>query len=538
MSERISIVVDLAGNLARRARQYSSSLSRFSRSGSSSLSRLSRAARATGGALDRMGNRYTALAAGAAGIGTAKILVDLESRLTAIGIQSDISDQRLEKLKQQLFDIAQSPDVRVDPEKILSGIEEVITRTGEFEVAVENIGNIARTIRATGAAGEDVGALVANLFEKFNIRDAQTMLKMIDSLALQGKAGAFELKDLATQGNRVSAAFAATGRTGPAAVREMGAILQMVRRNTGSADEAATSFERMIATLTQEKVKELQKKGIRIWDAEELKKGNKIARSIPDIIKDIVKATKGDTEKLAEVFDIRALRAINAFALEFKQKGNFESFDRFLKQQGTGAQVMADAARAAKTASAALDSLATSWKALADDALDEPIDKVTKMVNALNGDQLQTGLGLLAGGGGAAVLAAKLGKRSKVVSGAARFAGRGAASAARLAARLAVSPAGAVAGAGLAGAAAGTLLYDKLIAGTAFGDAFGRAVAKALLALTGSEEARHALEVDRRTQGMKGELVIRVEQDGKVRARSFRGERLDVDIDTGKVMVR
>jgi len=385
--ERIKILVNLAGNVARKARQYAKSMQRFERSTSTSLRRVRRAARAAGRGIKRMGNRYTALAATAAGTVAVRSIASMEDRLTALGIQAGVTDDRLASLKKRIFDVAKQPSVRLDPQEILAGLEKVVSITGNFDVAVGNINNIAHAIRASGSAGEDVGALVANLFQKFNIRDAKTMAKMLGLLSQQGEKGAFELKDLATQGNRVTAAFAATGRTGTAAVREMGALLQMIQRNTGSADEASTAFERMLATITQEKVSELQKNGIQIWDQKQLAKGNKVARSIPDIIKDIVIATNGDVQKLSSIFDIRALRAVNAFVLDFKKNKGFKDFNDFLHTEGNSAQLFAESARQADTLSASLEGLATTIKAFADKELLGALSGLKDGLNALLDEQ-------------------------------------------------------------------------------------------------------------------------------------------------------
>lgn len=583
-NQRTTITIDAAGNFVSRLQGFGRQFGQFSEQGRRHLGQLQRTAQLVGGALDRMGNRWTALATGAAGVGTVRSVVALDARLTRLQVQAEITGDEMRSLKDRIFEVAQAPDIRVDPSEIVEAIEEIVARTGRLDLAVDNIENLGRTIQATGAAGRDAGGLVANIFEKFRIDKAEEILQALDTLTRQGKAGAFELKDLATQGNELMAAFASTGRVGPEAVREMGAIIQMIRRATGSSAEATTSFERLMSALTEQQVGELRKRGIRIWDEEALENGQKMARSVPDIIRDIITATRGDTEKLAEVFDIRALRALRAFALEFQAGHGFEAMESFLAIQGDGAAIMADAATNAATAAAAMQNLRTAWQSFANEQLTEPIQRLADIINDIDPERLRRilsvatatvaalaavsvgmkiGRGVMsaarfirgpgAGGGAGGVLggraSAALAQPVYVTNwpgalggpggGAAAGAGAGAGAAAGRGMGL-LAKTGLVAGAGALGFGAGTLIDRALLQqseqGLAWRDRLGEAVATAL-AQAGVGSAREALEANERAR-MSGELVVRIETDAgdagrpRARVRRLRTRNLDVDVDT------
>lgn len=568
MGLKTSIIIDLSGNFERRAREYGAAMGRFTRTTAGHLSFLRRATAVAGAGLERFGNRYTALATGAAGLGSVKFLVGLEARLTQLGINANVSAQGMDELKQQLFDIARMRDVRVDPMGLLEAVEEIVKRTGRLDVARDNLANIGRTMRATGAEGRDVGATIANLFEKFDLGTANAALQAIDTLSLQGKEGAFELRDFATQMNEIAAAYAATGRKGPQAVREMGAIMQMVMRTSGSAPEAATNFERMMATLTSEKVKELQDHGITIFDPVQLKKGIKEFRPIPDIIKDIVKATKGDEEKLSTVFDIRALRAIRAFGLEFKSGRGFEAFDKFLAMQGNGSQLLEDSARNARTAAAAMQNLATAWKKFADANLTAPIQALADLLDKLGSERTNTAIKALVGIG-LGIAALKVGR--SVYRGVGGLFGGGAGAAGAIAGGMPIplpvyvvnqrgnsyipeipgGPGGAggkaggrvgmlsrlgrfaaVAGAGVAGWEGGKWINENFVEGTAMSSMIGRALSYGL-AMKGNKDALESILLERQAKGaMNGELKITIE-DGRAKVTRLRSQNLDIDVDTG-----
>ncbi|MBS4046190.1 MAG: tail tape measure protein [Alphaproteobacteria bacterium] len=359
------------------------------------LGRVGRAAQLAGGAIDSLGNRYTALITGAAGLGTAKMLVDQEMRFTRLGIAADMTADQVDAMRRQILQVANMPDIRVDSSEITAAIEQILEKTGNLELARDNIRNIGLAIQATGAAGADVGSMFADAFEKFGIKDSAQILAATDAIAAQGKAGAFTLANLATQGSRVTSAYAVTGRQGVQAMTEMGAALQMIRRGVSSPEQAATAFEALLRTLQDaDKVKMLKAGGIQIMDP----KNPKVMRSVIDIMQDIIKKTGGDALKLSQVFDSEAMRAFNGAVAEFKQTGGFESFGKFLDAGGDGSTLLTDSARAAKEASAAMQSLKTVYTTFSTAALTGPIRFFADQINGIKPENLERAMRALAWG--------------------------------------------------------------------------------------------------------------------------------------------
>ncbi len=124
-----------------------------------------------GSGLDRLGNRYTAVLSGAGGVGAVKAVSDLDTRFTYLGIQAGKTTEEMDALKRKIFEVAQAPDIRVDPAGITDAIGVIIEKTGNMQVATDNIRNIGLAMRATQAAGKDVGGVVAQFFEKAGITD-------------------------------------------------------------------------------------------------------------------------------------------------------------------------------------------------------------------------------------------------------------------------------------------------------------------------------------------------------------------------------
>jgi hypothetical protein len=364
MALKTSLVINLDGNLSSRANQFLGGLQRLGSGGSRSMQILQRSAHAAGQGLDRLGNRYTALLTGAAGIGAARQVMALEERFVRLGITVGRSNKEMAGLKKEIFETAKAPDIRVDPGEIIGAIEDITEKSGNLKFARDNIRNIGLAIQATGAQGKDIGAVMAE-FEKMGIVDPKQVMEAMDILNVQGKEGAFTLQNLASLGPRVVTAYTSMGRGGVTAIREMGAALQIIRMGTGSSEQAATAFEAVMRTLSDaKKVKDLQKGGIQVFDPNALKEGKETLRPINELMVEIVKKTGGKKTLLSEVFDAEAIRAFNTAAAEFQRTGKIETLEKFYRVQADGTTTTRDSARAAQTANAALQNLLTVWKEL------------------------------------------------------------------------------------------------------------------------------------------------------------------------------
>jgi hypothetical protein len=410
---KTSIILDLAGNLQSRARQFTGGLQRLGKQGSASMRLLGSGVSAASRGLDRLGSRYTALITGAAGIGAARMVGDLEERFVQMGIDANRGAEEMDALKKQIFDVAKAPDIRVDPGQITSAVEEIVQKTGDLKFAQENIRNIGLAISATGAEGIDIGGVMAE-FQKMGL-SAKEAFESLDTLNLQGKEGAFTLKNLAALGPRVVTSYTAMGRTGQSAMLEMGAALQVIRQGAGSSEMAATSFEALMRVLGDlDKVKVLQQGGIQVFDAEELKKGHRVLRPINELMKEMVTRYKGDKTIIQKVLgETEAARAFNSVVSEFVRTGAVESLDKFMKLHGDGSTLIGDSARKAGTFNASLRTLYTIWQQFADKELTGPIKSLTAALDGLKPGTVERWLNigkyimLIAGG---LVIANKVGR--------------------------------------------------------------------------------------------------------------------------------
>ncbi|MGK2740529.1 hypothetical protein ACSHT0_06505 [Tepidicaulis sp. LMO-SS28] len=364
-----------------------------------------------GKGLDFAANKYTALV-GAVGLGaTVRQVGNLQERFVRLGIQANKSQTEINALKKEIYDTALSDGVRVDAGEITAAVETIIEKTGDLDLARDNLQNIALAIQASGAAGQDIGAMVANMWDKYGIRESEEVLQQLDRFVEQGKFAAFALKDQATQSERLMAAYAGVGRTGAAAASEQGALIQMFRKGTGSAEQAVTAFERTLAEL-RSKSEDVEDLGVDVWDPEALAEGRREMRAITDVLKELIMATDGDVKKLGEIFGDESIRGINVLASEFNRTGGFQQMEDLLKTGGTGDALSKDADRASRTFNQVLGSLATAWARFAENKLTKPIDMLAGAISDLGAEGANTAftLGSIGAGlVGGAVAARKLG---------------------------------------------------------------------------------------------------------------------------------
>lgn len=400
MALKTSLIIDLAGNIQTRARQYGSALGGLASRGRAAMRGLSSAAQLAGRSLDKLGNRYTALLGGGAAAIAVRGTMNIQEQLTRLGITADASDEIIKGLHNSILDAANAPDIRVDPSQILAAVDSVMEKTGDLKFAQENIRNIGLAIQASGADGAAIGDIFAE-FQKQGM-SAKDALASVDVLIAQGKAGAFTLKDLASLGPRVVTSYTALGRSGPRAMKEMGAVLQMIRMSTGSSEQATTAWEAMLRTFSdRKKVQFLEKQGVKLFN----KDGS--LRAANELMVEILKAAGNSRINLSDVFDAEAIRAFNAIM----DKVGIDKLQELMRIEGDGTTVQRDSARAAATANAALQSLKTTWGKFADSNLSGPIQKVADALNAIEPGRLETALdraGKLAITLGGAVAAYKL----------------------------------------------------------------------------------------------------------------------------------
>lgn len=204
--------------------------------------------------------------------------------------------------------------------------------------------------KATQASPEDAARTTIALRNIFGIGTDQIMAAY-DAMAMGGKAGEFEVPDMAKHFPSISSKMAALGEGGMSGTQLAVALGQAIRKTAGSSDDAATNFENMLGKFrSQDFIKNAKEYGI---DPDATMKAAVAKGDSPVLaLLDEIKAKVGmDGVKLAELMpDVESLAG-----LEASLKGLEDVRKLMADMEAAPGTVMNDFAGATDNASSAFD---------------------------------------------------------------------------------------------------------------------------------------------------------------------------------------
>ncbi|MBA1372409.1 phage tail protein [Klebsiella pneumoniae] len=388
MANRLTteILINLAGNLTAKARQYGANMSEFARTNQRAMSVVKATTAAAGRGLDALGNRYTTMIAGFASGAMLREFATTDRALTELGIAAGKTREEM----RQIFSDTQDAAIkfRVDDAEVMKALANVNKMTGDLDFGVKNKEMMAASIAASGSDGDSIGGLFAT-FQKFKTKSDQENLLAMDFLNQLGKEGGFELKDFAQSGTKIFSAYAGTGRTGPEAIKEMGAVMESAMDAVGDRDLAATASFNLLNDLRNPKIaKILEASGVKLRD----KSGGMLA--INEIVKNIAQLSgkdgpKRQDERLAKAGFTDYSRLIISSVTTGKGAENFARYNAVVAD---GSGIMADAAYAAQDFTSAMTSLNVTWKKFANSNLAHPVQELADAINSVDQKTVQNWL--------------------------------------------------------------------------------------------------------------------------------------------------
>ena len=388
MASRLTteILINLAGNLTAKARQYGANMSEFARRNERAMSVVKATTAAAGRGLDALGNRYTGMIAGFAGGAMLREFAQTDRRITRMGLAAEKTRAEMAQMFGGMQDAAIK--FKVDDSEVIGAVEKIGTVTGDIDFGFKNKNNLAASIAASGGSGESIGGLFAQ-FPKYQLMSEKQTLEAMDTLNKLGKEGAFELKDIAEKGVRALSMYSAAGGKGVAGIKDVGVALESAIDVTGDRDTAATAVENLIRDLQVPKVvKTLKHNGINVFD----KEGQ--MRSLPVLLQEISKrsGSKGAEQQNARLlgagFNQDSILLISSVT---SGKGA-ENLKRYQSVVADGQGILDDAAYAAQDFTSAIQSLSTTWEKFANSNLAKPVQELADALNAVDQETVQNWL--------------------------------------------------------------------------------------------------------------------------------------------------
>lgn len=293
----------------------------------------------------------------AAAAGAVKNYAAMERQIGRIGDTADATVEQTERFSQRMRDLA--ADVRMPFQQVVDGVAELAASGKNLDEIGRLMPGLARAAHATGSDFKDIATTSDAIANSFGIT-ADQMERAFDFLAYYGKAGKFELKEMASELPSLAPAFAALGYRGEEAVNKLAAALQTVRMETGTSGEAATSMMDVLTKMQSETVSNNFKKfGIDVRKA--MATARRDGKDVLETFKNLaVQAVKGDLSKLPQLFTDKQMQ-IGMRALI----NNWKEYEALLSSSGDAAGTVAEGVkRFSNDTQASLDALSNSWDRL------------------------------------------------------------------------------------------------------------------------------------------------------------------------------
>jgi TP901 family phage tail tape measure protein len=230
--------------------------------------------------------------------------------VTRIGITADATDAQIEDLQTRLRDLAYEGGKGFN--EVREGIESLVTGGMDLKKAGDALPAIIKTAQAAGAEVKDIATTTLSLDQAMGIA-TNKMQSAFDVMVTGGKAGKFELKDMARYFPSIAPAAAAIGLKGEKGLKKIVAVMQTIRQGTGTTEEAAASIQNIFAKMeSEETTNKFEKFGIDLRKemAKTRKEGGDLLATFTQLTE---KATKGDLSKIPQLFtDMEFARGMRA----------------------------------------------------------------------------------------------------------------------------------------------------------------------------------------------------------------------------------
>lgn len=254
--------------------------------------------------MDEMRGRM--LEAGAVAYGLARAIsapisaaTAFETKLEDIGQKANIPVAALPKLGAAIREVAR--DTTQSAAAIADGMDVLTGMGASQDDALGLLPAIGRAATAYGASVADLSQAGYAALSNLNV-PAEQFAGALDAMAEAGKAGAFELKDMAQYFPALGAGYQALGQKGVPAVADLAAALQIVRSGTGDSASAATNLSNVLQKIrAPATVAAFKKMGVNLES--ELSRAAEAGLTPIEAIAEITnKALKGDLGKLGYLF--------------------------------------------------------------------------------------------------------------------------------------------------------------------------------------------------------------------------------------------
>lgn len=295
-----------------------------------------------------------AVSAAAIAAGARKAYTDFanyDRQITRILITAGAAASEAKKTKDSLKALA--ADVALPVAAVTEGLDSLVAAGRSLPDAMAFIPAVARTAQAAGAEVVDIARTADAFGASMGVAGKEAQMAF-DILVKLGKEGKFELKDQARYLPSLLPLASTRGLKGLDGLAMMGAALQAIRKNSGTAEEAATALGDVLGKLDSDETINRFKKHFGVDLPKSLARAKAAGQDTFTAFLNIVReVTKGDPEKLTKIFaDKEARRGIIALTEHYQ-----EFVDLQKKAKLAGGSVAEDLTRVTRDSAAAAQRL-------------------------------------------------------------------------------------------------------------------------------------------------------------------------------------
>ena len=277
-----------------------------------------------------------------------------DRKMTDIGVTADATKEQISGAARAVREISQASAMPLD--QTVEGLDSLVAAGRDLPEAMAFLPSVVRTARAASAEVIDIAKSADAMGASFKIAGGD-MERAFDIADYMGKKGKFELKDQSRYLPSIAPLAATRGLLGLDGLTRVGAALQVIRINSGTAEEAAASMSDVLGKLDAQETVNHFKKNFGIDLPKELAKGKKAGKNTLDTFIELSRrAIKGDMELTNKIFnDKEARRGLTAMLQ------HYEEYLGLIKEASRAAGTVAtDHAKKVGDAQAAVDRLSNS----------------------------------------------------------------------------------------------------------------------------------------------------------------------------------
>lgn len=306
--------------------------------------------------------RIGAVAGVALAAGARSAVIDfaaVERQMQRIGITADASSEQTKQAFQSLQQVTKQFALPLDDG--IKALDTLVSSGLNLQDAMAFLPSVLATAQASGAATEDIANTAIKASSALKIQTSE-MQKAFDVMVAGGKAGQFELKDMAGYIPELANSFASLGYTGQDGLKQLIALLQTLREDTGSASAAATQAQNIFGKMfSSDTAKKFSDFGIDLRkELDAAKKSGEDAVSA--FVRLSNEAVKGDLSKLPLLFTDQEFRL--GMQSLMTSADSYKKFIDAVNSSKVDGTVFRDVDRVLAGTQAKIDQLSSDWEKL------------------------------------------------------------------------------------------------------------------------------------------------------------------------------